>query len=457
MNLTTFNERYNDSLPDAPGVYFFIGKNREILYIGKATSLKDRVRSYFIHDMLLLRGPKIVRMLERARSIRFRRTESVLEALLVEAELIKKHQPPYNTDVKDDKSWNVVVITREKFPRILVKRGKTIGVDTAETGKKPTLRSGVRGKGGNKRGGKPSRVRLMFGPFPNGQSLRDAVKIVRRIFPFRDTCMPLEFDASIADKTPSAGEASRGFSIRKHDRGCFNYQIGLCPGVCVGVVSPRDYARTIRHISLFFSGKRGALIRLLEREMREAARGLRFERAAEIKKTLFALGHIRDVALLTGDIRAREAGTARRIEGYDVAHLGGSQTVGVMTVVKNGHTDPSSYRKFILRGEAKGNDLSALEELLRRRFAHSEWTFPDMIVVDGGDTQRSVAEAFLFENTLSIPVFSVVKDDHHRQRDIAGGEADEQTRREMFLVNAEAHRFAISFHRKRRNKEFLSR
>ena len=126
MNLETFTEKFAKELPDTPGVYFFLDGKGGILYIGKATSLRDRVKSYFTQDMLLTRGPKIVRMLLLAERIEWQMTDSALEALLLEANLVRRHCPPYNTDLKDDKSWNFVVITEEKFPRVLVERGKNI-------------------------------------------------------------------------------------------------------------------------------------------------------------------------------------------------------------------------------------------------------------------------------------------------------------------------------------------
>jgi len=260
--------------------------------------------------------------------------------------------------------------------------------------------------------------------------------------------------------------------------GCFNYQIGLCPGVCIGSVSARDYGKTIRNITLFFEGKKTALVRNLEREMRFEAKALRFERAGEIKKTLFALGHIQDVALLKKDMFDGASSPSLggfggprgvpRVEAYDVAHLGGSETVGVMTVVSNGEVKKEEYRKFIILGSPKlgegdrgvpnGNDLAALEELLRRRFKHAEWSLPNLIVVDGSNLQRHVAEAMLKESSLDIPIVSVVKDEHHKPKGILGPKKERELfKNDILLGNSEAHRFAISFHRKRRGKAFLGK
>ena len=156
-------------LPDTPGVYFF-KKGREILYIGKATSLRDRVRSYFSRDLVETRGMLLVDMVAKASVIDFIQTDSVVEALLLEAELIRKHRPYYNTKEKDDKSYNCVVITKEDFPRVLILRKKDL--DSNLNAERYTLNA-------------------VFGPFPNGTQLREALKIIRRIFPFRDAkCNP---------------------------------------------------------------------------------------------------------------------------------------------------------------------------------------------------------------------------------------------------------------------------
>ncbi len=432
MNSRVFEEKFSEKIPDVPGVYFFIGDRGEILYIGKATSLRDRIRSYFSQDILLARGPKISRMLDIAERIKWQKTDSALEALLLEAELIRRENPPYNTDAKDDKSWNTVVITKEKFPRILIERGRTIEQrdrGMQESGEGKNVQKYV--------------IRSFFGPFPSGGMLKEALKIVRKIFPFRDSCKP-----------PSERKETE-----KDIRPCFNAQIGLCPGVCVGAVSAVEYRKTIRNIELFFSGKKSVIVKRLEKEMRSAAKDLRFERASEIKKTIFSLAHIRDVAILSRDFLNREGGTghAERIEGFDVAHLQGKETVGVMTVIEGGQAEKAKYRTFIIRRETNGNDFAALEELLRRRFGHEEWEYPSLIVVDGSHLQRRVAERVLLEFALKIPIVSVVKDEHHHPKGILGPKAEKDRSREnILLANAEAHRFAVSFHRKRRGKSFLA-
>ena len=387
----------------------------EILYIGKATSLRDRVRSYLSSDILAMRGPKIVAMLERAHSVRWRKTDSVLEALLLEAHLIRQYQPAYNTDEKDDKSFLFVIITKEQFPRVLLMRGRDLEKRREEWS-----------------------IKYQFGPFPQGGSLKEALKMVRRIFPFRDTCAPIKI-AEQQEEDP---------------RPCFNAQIGLCPGVCVGRVTPQEYAATIRHIKLFFEGKKKTLVRKLEQEIRDSAKRMEFERAQELKQTLFALGHIRDVALLKAEKRVSLDPRVFRVEAYDTAHLAGKETVGVMTVIMDGVPAKAEYRKFTLHTE--NDDIASLQEILSRRFGHPEWPIPDMIVVDGGVPQMETTARVVHSFGLHVPIVAVLKDERHRPKDILGiAESVAVERDVILLANSEAHRFAIAFHRKLREKRFL--
>ncbi len=428
VTLLAFQKK--NSLPETPGVYFFLDHEGTLLYIGKATSLRDRVRSYFVQDVLVTRGPKIRLMLEQIASIAYAETESVLEALILETNLIKAEQPPYNTDAKDNKSFNHIVITKEEFPRVLIVRGRDIEQ------KKFT-----------------DPVKYLFGPFPQGGALRDALKIVRHLFPYRDKCVPFIGTAAHPGLNPGsqAPNLVRGRALAP--KPCFNAQLGLCPGVCAGKVTAREYGQTINHIRLFFEGHKNTIVKDLEREMKLAAKERRFERAGEIKRTLFGLRHIQDMALIKDDIRERHA---HRIEGYDVAHLGGAASVGVMTVVEESRPNKQEYRQFKLREKHGGNDLSALGEILTRRLKHLEWPLPEMLVVDGAKLQYEVAERILHEAGLAIPVVGVVKDSRHQPERLIGPESlIERFEKEILLVNSEAHRFALTFHRKRRGKEFL--
>ena len=407
MNSQYFKKQ---NLPLTPGVYFF-KKGRQILYIGKATSLRDRVKSYFSNDLIATRGPLIVDMLFKADKISFQKTDSVLEALILETELIKKHKPRYNTKEKDDRSYNFVIVTKEDFPRVLIERGRSLD-------KLPDLGFEVQKK---------------FGPFTNGTQLKEAVKIIRKIFPFRDRCMP------------------------NQGRPCFNKQIGLCPGVCDGSISKIDYKKIIKNIILFFEGKKTKIIKNLEKEMNLLAKNQQFEKAGEIKKTIFALNHIQDVALIKSDSLTTNSSKLKavRIEAYDVAHISGEANVGVMVVLENGEPAKNEYRKFIIK-ESKQNDIAALKEILERRLAHEEWAFPQIIVVDGGKAQIKIAREVLQRFCQKIPVVSVLKDERHRPKAVLGDKnISSKHSNDILLANSEAHRFAIQYHRKTLAKKSL--
>lgn len=401
------------TLPDRPGVYIFRDSDGVILYIGKATSLASRVRSYFSNDLLHTRGKHIVDMVVLASRIDTEVTDSVLEALILEASLIKKHQPKFNTREKDNKSFNYVVITEEEFPRVALIRERTMLSDALK---------------------RQANYRYAFGPFPGGKELRVAFDLVRKIFPFRTRCVP------------NSGKP------------CFDRQIGLCPGVCTGEIGAKTYARRVQDIRLFFEGKKHTLITSLNRRMKAHAAKLEFEEAGGVKRLIRALTHINDVALIRDDIREQSAsgaslgGRAVRIEGYDIAHISGTFPVGVMTVINGGDASPSQYRKFIIRSSKGNDDVGNLDEILTRRLEHEEWPFPDLIAVDGGRAQKHRAESILRKRGLKIPVVAVLKDEHHKPKALLGNaQLAALYRSAILLANTEAHRFAVSFHRARRD------
>lgn len=164
------------SLPEAPGVYFFKDSGGAILYIGRATSLHDRVQSYFSNDLIATRGPLLVDMVTKSATVEYMQTDSVLEAIILESNEIKKHLPYFNTKEKDDKSYNFLIITDEEFPRVIIARGRTLEkLDEEKLG---------------------FQIKYQFGPYPQGMLLRDALKIVRKIFPFRDAKANLKHQES---------------------------------------------------------------------------------------------------------------------------------------------------------------------------------------------------------------------------------------------------------------------
>jgi len=391
-------KRINIKLPDKPGVYFF-KRGGTVLYIGKATSLRDRVRSYMSKSLFDMRGPLVERMAGEATKIDYQITDSVLEAIILEANLIKKHQPYYNTKEKSDKSFNYVCITREQLPKVLIVRGSNL--------KK------ISGK--------------IFGPYTSGTQLREAMKIIRKIFPFLD------------DKSKNYLE--------------FYRQIDLIPDL-----NNREmYLQNIKNIKLFFQGKKKQIMRNLKKSMIAFAKIKKFEEANEIKRQIFALKHINDIALIQDPLPTSPlAGGGDRIEAYDIAHMGGKNMVGVMVVVVDGELEKSEYKKFRIRTQNNANDTGALKEILERRLKHTEWAYPDLIVVDGGVAQLNAAQKVLTRSNLVIDIVSVVKDERHKPKAILGEEdLVKKYKRDILLSNSEAHRFAITYHKKMRGKNFL--
>ncbi len=395
-------------IPSKPGVYFF-KQGTETLYIGKATNLKNRTASYFQTKLMETRGPLIVKMVEDATSITWQETPSVLEALLLESYLIKKHQPVYNTKEKDNKSYNYVVITDEMFPRVFTVRQRQL----------------------NLLQGRKEKLLHVFGPFPQGQLLREALKIIRKIFPF------------FTKKTKNLHTAE------------FYKQLGLLPQ-SNDTESRQAYLKNIGYIALFFKGQRQSILKKMKQDMMQYAKNLEFEKADLIKKQMYALEHIRDMALLKHDFELSTYQASFRMEAYDIAHLQGDAMVGVMVVHNGFEIDSGEHRVFNIKGFDRSNDVGALREVLERRLNHTEWQFPDIIIVDGGIAQKRVMEKMLREHDIKIPVCAVVKDDKHKAKAILGQKKIiEKHHKKILALNTESHRFAIKKHRERKQRDFL--
>ena len=411
-------------LPDKPGVYTFLNSHKRPMYIGRATSLKDRVKSYFATNLIETRGPRIIDMVTKSVSLRWQETDSVLEAIILESSLIKKYQPQYNVDEKDDKSSLYILITDELWPRVFTVRARDYEYD--------------------RKNGSVSQKTLeyktleLFGPYPHGGLITEALKVLRKIFPFKD-------------------KKSRD---SRHE--AFYQALGRSPSG-LDNLARRRYKRTIRNLILFMHGKKITLQKRLEREMNVYAKRQQFEDAGKIKRTLFALKHINDMALIKAENSRQKSreddsrnendrkGHYFRIEAYDIAHLSGSNVVGAMTVSINGEFATAEYRKFKISKDTN-NDTANLAELLSRRLNHSEWTYPDLIIVDGNEVQVKVATAVLSARRINIPVVGVTKNDKHKADRIIGSSIFVvKYQKEIIALNAEAHRFAIAYHRSRRS------
>jgi excinuclease ABC subunit C len=441
-------------LPNNPGVYFFYGSKGALLYIGKATNLRSRVSSYFRGEHN--RGQWISKMISLVEDISVQETDSVLEALILESNLIKKHQPKYNTDEKDDKSFAYFVITKEEYPRVLIVR-KT-DLDKADANLRMYSNQRIKTK-------KIQNTKYdiqythVFGPYTSKYQMQVALKIIRRIFPFHAL-------------------------KQKSEKGCLDFQLGMCPGPYDGAITKEDYKKNIRGIRMILEGKKKSLVKTLEKEMQAAAKAQDFEKAAELRNRIFALQHIRDIALMTrefGDkssVIGNQSSNAMRVEAYDISNIGGQNSVGSMVVFKNGKPNKSQYRKFKIKTIVGSDDVGSMREVLLRRFKN-DWPMPELVLLDGGAGHLNMAEKLLHEELgLAVNIVAVAKGPTRKKLDIRismhntrykiqdtsvkdsennNNDTNEILQNELLikLIMDEAHRFAITFHRKLRRKNAL--
>jgi excinuclease ABC subunit C len=349
--------------------------------------------------------------------------------LLLEANLIKKYQPKYNIKLTDGKAYPLIRITiKDKYPKVLVARKSN------------------------------DPHSLYFGPFPNATAMRLVLKTVRRIFPFQSV-------------------------INHPNKPCFYYHLGLCP--CPGVLNDKEYKKTIRHIIKFLSGQTKSVINDLEKERNVLSKNQQFEKAAEIQVKIDAINLVTSKFYLPfeyeknpnlrEDIRNKELELLKnelvskgtvvkkldRIECYDISNTAGKNATGSMVVFINGEKDPSFYRKFKIRGTYNDlpNDFAMMEEVIQRRLQHKEWESPDLIIVDGGKGQISSALKALELENLKIPVVGLAK----QEEIIITSDFKEiklpKDSRHLLLVmriRDEAHRFAITYHKKLRAKSIYN-
>ncbi|PID83110.1 hypothetical protein CSB11_03050 [Candidatus Campbellbacteria bacterium] len=397
------------NLPQSPGVYFFKNISKKTIYVGKATNLKSRVSSYFANDILEKRGPIIQKMVSEICHIDFIKTDTVLEALILEANEIKKQKPKYNTKEKSDKSFSYLIITDEKYPSVLIKRQKDV------------LENKIKEK-----------VKYSFGPFQSRRALEQILKIVRKFFPFYTS-------------KKSYNQKSNLYR-----------QIGLLPNISI---TQKEYKENILNIKYFFEGKKKTILKNLKKKMQDFAKKQEFEKAQEIKNKIFLLEHIKDINIID-DKQDNYFSQNFRIEAYDISHFQGKNQTGVMTVLENSEVLKSEYRKFNIKSFEGINDPKALYEVFSRRLKHTEWKLPDLIVVDGSFAQKRVFHKALKENKISkeIKVVACVKNKKHQvQKFIGDKKIISKYQKDILLANAESHRFALSVHKQKRNKNFLKK
>src|SRR3989339_1353650 len=420
------------SFPKTPGVYLMKNKNGEIIYLGKAGSLKARISSYFNrpHDV------RIEKLVSEISDIDYQMTPTVIEALVLEANLIKKYLPKYNVREKDDKSFLYLGFSKEVFSRVILLRGHE-----AEEVKNEKLKV--------KSDKQKYKIGKLFGPYTSAGALRTALNILRKIFPFRD-CL-------VFPKRP-----------------CLQYQLGHCGAPCADLISQKEYAKNINNLKLFFAGKKEKIIKKLNKEMAVASKKQDFETAGKIRNQIFALNHIRDVAMLRKEEeknidygRAGAKNIFYRIEGYDISNISGTSATGSMVVFLNGEPDKNEYRKFRIKTVVGPNDTAMLREVLSRRLKRAvrdsyNWPAPDLILIDGGKGQVNVAEEILKQYKLNIPLVGVAKGYDRKQdrfvydeKNIKLADFIANNKNLLLKVRDEAHRFAVGYHKFLRKKSLL--
>lgn len=410
-------------IPESPGVYYMKDAKGKILYVGKAVSLARRIPQYWQRP----HGEHIERMVPHIASIDWQTVPTAIEALILEANEIRKIKPPYNVIGKDDSSFLHLAITNEPYPKPILIRGYE-------------LEATPKGK-----------FKTVFGPYTSSSSIRAALELTRKLFHWSD-CEP-------GQKRP-----------------CFYYHIKLCPGVCVGAISKRDYAKIIRRLTLFFQGRKTQILKETEKQMKAAAKAEHFEEAAKMRNLMFALTHIQDVSVIKREDDPREArdeaiNVFGRVEAYDISNIMGQQPVASGVVFVEGLPRKSLYKKFAIKTVEGSNDVAMMKEVISRRFAHAgphdeseAWKLPDILVIDGGRGQVNAAMEVLQSLNLKIPTVGLAKGFDRKQDVLVYGEKTPElvrvaTRYKKILQHArdEAHRFAISYHRAKRARKFLKK
>ncbi len=364
-------------VPKKPGVYFWLDNNKKILYVGRATSLKSRLSQYLQKGI----DSRISEMIRQAHSFKYIVCDSLLEAIILEAKEIKKHWPKYNVVDRDDRSFIYVVIPKREFTRPLIVRGqdlKKFPLGTAQ----------------------------VFGPYQSQSLITKALRLLRPIFPY-STCKV------------GGGKA------------CFDYQIELCPGACIGEISAKEYQKNIANLVLLLKGEKKRLVAKLKKENPDKAK---------------ALQHLQDVSLLNKESDLKERRLSR-LEGYDISHHGGKESYGAMVVFENGEPAKSEYRLFKIKSAPSADDERALLEVLLRRFNHPEWPRPDLIMIDGGAPQIGFLSRELAKQNIVVPLVGISKLGGDKLVYSAGTKKEarslaENIKASLLKLREEAHRFA---------------
>ena len=448
--------------PSGTGIYLFINNHKKALYVGKALSLKKRLDSYRRTE-----DPRILRMLSEAKRIDLIETNSEIEALILESQYIKKYKPEFNIMLRDDKQFFYVEFSTDKFPKIFLTH-KPINLDSRSMINDSRKSSIHNSKISNHKS-------TYIGPFTDAGALKVTLRLLRKIFPYC-TCK------------------------QKHNSYCLNYHIGKCLGYCcltredsrIMIYDLRIYQKNIKAIRDVLSGKKESVIRQFEKKMKNFAKEEKFEEARGLQykieklKKIFQNAQILNTRYLSLDTNGDSTKNAlnqltelinakrplKRIEAYDIANIQGNFAVGAMIVFSDGVPDKNEYRKFKIRTKSTPDDTTMLKEVLTRRFNHPEWQYPDLILVDGGRQQLSVAQKVIFNlkftifNEFSIKqlpkIIAITKNKRHigekifvqnKKDPIPLSGLPTNVKNLLLQINAEAHRFAISYYRKTHRKQ----
>ena len=401
------------NLPETPGVYLFKDSEGKVIYVGKAKSLKKRVRSYFSREL----ASRTLSMVSQIADIEYRQAPTEAMALLLEAGLVHQYLPRYNVMLRDDKSFPLVKITAEDFPRICIVRKR-----------------------------EPDGARYL-GRYTSAKLLREVLKVVRQYFPYR-SCKDLP------------------------KRACIYYRLGLSPAPCIGKITKEQYAKNIENICLILEGKTDLLIKKLTQQMQDKSKDQKFEEAAKLRDAIVSLGAIgktkagispkdelSDLSMLLG-LEKQPV----RIEAFDISNIYGKEATGSMVSFYKGFPDKDNYRRFRIKTVTEIDDYKMLSEVIKRRYSRlieEKAPLPDLILIDGGKGHLSTAEKEIKNLKLDIPLASIAKKFEHiytlnKNRPIKlkeGAPALNLIRR----IRDEAHRFAVSYHHILRRKKIIGR
>jgi excinuclease ABC subunit C len=407
-------------LPLEPGIYKFFDREGNLLYVGKSVSIKKRVSSYFSTKNL---GPKTNQLVSRITDIDYLKVFSEFEALLLESELIRKYKPFYNIIARDDKSPIYIRITNTQVPLVEVTR-------------------------------KPQNFEKDFvkGPFPSTKTTKEILKYIRRIFPYCHHKNP---------KKP-----------------CLFVHLGLCPYPYASAQTRQNYKENIKNIKSLLNGKSKLLTKRLIREMNDHSKNQRYEKAGLVKEQLQKLEYIQSIHHQPKDFLERPTlvddltearlkdlkkilnlpKNPRRIECYDISNISGKFATGSMVVFENGKAQKSEYRKFKIKMLSTPNDYEMIRQVLTRRFKNN-WAQPDLIIIDGGKGQLKVAAETLALFNKNISIISLAKRLEEiylpNSKNPISLPKESLARQLAQAARDEAHRFAITYHRHLRSKDFI--